>query len=176
LDHANERPSEKARVKGYGQMRRLIRYRSLGRTVKIDRTAGEEEPSVTRSFGWRDGVDQVAWETAEALSRKWLPEDHSSAEAAILTAKASALLWVIIVHLRLTGASETDAARQCRGFLEAEIDSPGHGIDELAGSRDQDVRDAANEVLAYGNAWARHANPRNVVVMTALMNLPSGGE
>jgi hypothetical protein len=111
------------------------------------------------------------WQAAASLVEKWLPSGHGSAESQVLTRTAAALLEATIVHLQLVTLSPQEVARQCRAFLEVE-----QGLSTLLRSHDPLVAGKAKDAVAYGVSWTEIREPKNLVVTTALMNLPKGLE
>ncbi|GLY96560.1 hypothetical protein [Actinoplanes sp. NBRC 103695] len=117
-------------------------------------------------------VDGSHWAKAAHLTRQWLNVDLSSIDAYTVTSKAITLLQAVIVHLSLTEAQEVEIIDSCRIFLEDEIRHPGSRLDQLTTSDDSGVRAVSAATLKYGGAWVKLTEPRNLIVMTALLGLP----
>ena len=112
------------------------------------------------------------WLTAGDLADNWLKFDDSSFESALLTSHARALLQSMIFEFELTSMDYATALGMCRNQLKAEVSSPGVVIEVLSSSTDARIRSVAQDVTTIGAPWFTMADARNVVVMTALSNLP----
>lgn len=114
-----------------------------------------------------------AWVKAGVRADRWMPEDRSSHEAYVLTTAASNLLQAVIIHLQVATLPDTSAAIRCGEFLVAEVSNPGIVAQTLLSSADGRVLAVVKEMESIGRPWyGVVGEPRNGVVMMALLNLP----
>lgn len=114
----------------------------------------------------------TSWEVARIMVARWLSPDDSSFEASVFTRGAIRLLQAVVYELGLSYDDPRSLAA-CRSFLAAEETAPGSVTRRLQLSRDPEVVSIAQEVQARGEGWVvTETAQRNVIVMTAFMNLP----
>jgi len=117
----------------------------------------------------------VSWEAAGEMVSRWLSPDNSSLEASVFTHGGIRLLQAVIHELRLSPDHPDMALSACYSFLEAEQINPGSVIARLLSSKAPEVVAVAKEVQSRGEGWVLTETPqKNLVVLTALMNLPVG--
>ena len=129
----------------------------------------DDDQDVGAGYSW-----DSSWNRAGELARAWFTIDATSAEARILSTSARRLIQAIIFEKRLFLLSSYAALSQCREFLERESLEPGSVVSRLLSSDDHQVVVVATETAARGTGWAATLEPeRNMIVMTALLNLPA---
>jgi hypothetical protein len=127
-------------------------------------------------IGAGSGQAGVSWEAAGEMASRWLSPDNSSLEASVLTRGGIKLLQAVIYELRLSPDHPNMAFSACYSFLRAEQITSGSVIARLLSSKAPEVVSVAKEVQSRGECWVVTETPqRNLIVLTALMNLPVGG-
>ena len=107
------------------------------------------------------------------MAAAWLSPDDSTLEASVLTRGAIELLKAVILELELSYLNSSEALAACAAFLASEGTAPGSVVTRLLVSTKSEVVAIAAEVQARGEGWVSTISAqRNVIVMTALMNLP----
>jgi hypothetical protein len=120
------------------------------------------------------GEASDVWQAAGDSAGQWLEDDQSSFESAFLTGHARKLLQAIIFELGLVYSSRATAIEECRNFLGIEESTPGSVTARLRLSEDSRIVSCAHDVEVAGRNWVATIGPsRNLVVMTALLNLPT---
>lgn len=123
----------------------------------------------------RAAGDQVglSWEVAGEIASRWLVADDSTFEASVFTRGAIRLVQAVIYELSFSPGHHSAAVSACRQFLAEEETAPGSVIARLQSSKAPEVVSVAKAVESRGKGWAvTDAPQRNVIVLTALMNLP----
>jgi len=118
----------------------------------------------------------VSWEVAGQMASRYLPQDNSSMEASVLSRGGIRLLQAVIYELRLSPDHPDVLLSACYSFLQAEQITPGSVIARLLSSESPEVVSVAKDVQAHGGGegWVvTETPPKNLFVLTALMNLPS---
>jgi hypothetical protein len=120
--------------------------------------------------------DNESWARARILARDLIVEDKSSAEAFRLSFATIELLQATIFHLNLIDSPYDERLSACSAFLEMELSRPGYVLEQLSMFQDDRVKAISALTREQGASWVRGGTVRNLIVMTALLNLPNHPE